>query len=317
LQRFPHEVDAYLDERFGGRGLVMAAWGRLRYAMRSPTSERVVYGRDGWLFLTDNRALEESSGVLVRPERVSAVAALLAQMNGRMSADGRRFITAIMPNKHTIYPQYLPDWAARRGLRTEYDLFLSAANLAGLDTVDLRPPLRALSSREPVYYRTDTHWNKLGALTAYNAIVRALGRSDWAMAVDRVLGIPVAWKGGDLARFLAVETWLSDQDRALAIEDPENRAVEWGDHTQRSFDVAGKGDGGTLLIVGDSFSRNFMRPYFAQHVSRLVWVHHMSCRFDWSVIDRFDPDTVLFLMNERLLTGCAGNRPSGMPDAVN
>jgi len=127
-----------------------------------------------------------------------------------------------------------------------------------------------------------------------------------------VLGAPVARPGGDLARFLAVNWLLADRDRDLAIEDAIKRAVEWGDYVQRSYEVAGTGEKGTVLVVGDSFSRDLLRPYFARSVARLVWVHHQGCQFDWSDVDRFNPDTVLFLMAERLVHACLNNRPVGM-----
>jgi hypothetical protein len=222
-------------------------------------------------------------------------------------------LAALIPNKHTIYKRYLPVWAAEEAGRTEYDLFLAQMAQAGVATIDLRPPLRlAAASEEPIFYSTDTHWNRLGALTAFDAIAATLGKPHWAADPAQVLGAPVARPGGDLARFLAVNWLLADRDRDLAIEDAIKRAVEWGDYVQRSYEVAGTGEKGTVLVVGDSFSRDLLRPYFARSVARLVWVHHQGCQFDWSDVDRFNPDTVLFLMAERLVHACLNNRPVGM-----
>ena len=39
----------------------------------------------------------------------------------------------------------------------------------------------------PVYRRTDTHWNKLGALVAYNAVVRRARKPEWVIDPARVL----------------------------------------------------------------------------------------------------------------------------------
>jgi len=237
-------------------------------------------------------------------------------MDIRLSRDGRRFFAALIPNKHSIYPQYLPGWASQIAGRTEYDIFLDDMARAGLKTVDLRQPLRSLSIRELVYFKTDTHWNKVGALTAYNAIATEIGRADWVMDVDRVLGSPVDRREGDLARFLGVRDLLADSDRRLLIDDPRDRAIEWGDQAQRDYKVQGDGGGGTVLIIGDSFSRNFFRPFFSRHVSRLVWVHHRGCLFDQSVIDESDPDIVLFLLVEREIKWCGENLSPVTPPQI-
>src|SRR3989442_1712996 len=48
------------------------------------------------------------------------------------------------------------------------------------------PPLAAANATNPVYRRTDTHWNKLGALVGYNVVVSALGKPEWVIAPARV-----------------------------------------------------------------------------------------------------------------------------------
>ena len=95
---------------------------------------------------------------------------------------------------------------------TEYDLMLRALAQRGVEAVDLRPPLAAANAANPVYRRTDTHWNKLGALVGYNATVSALGKPDWVIEPARVLRgfVPVA--GGDLARLLAISGDVLDED---------------------------------------------------------------------------------------------------------
>lgn len=309
----PGAIDAFLDDHFGGRSTLVGLYGRLRHALRSPSSERVVYGRDGWLFLADRQVLEQASGRLLRHAAVAALVDDLAEMDQRLRAQDRRLFAAIMPNKHSIYRDQLPTWLQRPAVDTEYDDFLQSMREHGLATVDLRSPLLAAPRTEPVYQKTDTHWNRLGALLAYNAIVTAAGRPQWVLAPGAALGGWAEKTGGDLARFLGISRQLADQDRRLLLPDPLDLTTASGHPAHGDYDVPGAGDGGTVLVIGDSFSRNWLRPYLAQRASRLVWIHHRGCRFDWSAIERYRPDLVLFLMVERSIATCRGNRPENMP----
>ena len=57
--------------------------------------------------------------------------------------------------------------AAEKPAMSEYDLMMKALAARGVAATDLRPPLLAANSIHPTYRRTDTHWNRYGALVAY------------------------------------------------------------------------------------------------------------------------------------------------------
>lgn len=313
LLTLPESVDAYLNDHFGGRELVLAAHSYLRYLVRSPSSRRVAYGREGWLFLADDDVLKQATGERRRTAVVEDLVGLLAEMAERLAREGRRFAVIVPPNTHTIYRDKLPPWAELPIGETEYDVFVAAAARAGLPTIDLRRPLRAAARDAIVYHPTDTHWNRLAALVAYNAVADLAGKPEWRIEPAEALGPLQARPGGDLARFLGLNEVLEDVEFSLRIPDPVDRMVEFGDYEQPSYDAPGYGDGSTVLVIGDSFSHGMMRPFFAHNASRVVWTHNRGCLFDWSEIDRFQPAVVVFEIVERGLGWCAGNRPKNMP----
>src|SRR5207253_9847963 len=121
----------------------------------------------------------------------------------------------------TINRARLPAWAAEAPAITEYDLMMRALGRRGVDAVDLRAPL--LAAGPPVYRRTDTHWNKFGALVGYNAVVAALGKSDWTIDSARVLRGFLPVEGGDLARLLALSQDLADEDADIDLDRKSTR----------------------------------------------------------------------------------------------
>lgn len=314
IQLYPKSMDAYLNDHFGVRNLLLRTNFYIRYVTHTSVSPRVAHGRDGWLFLTDDNVLRQVTGELERPQVIRHLVNLLAKMQKLLTRDRRQFVVAIAPNKHSVYANKLTSWSERPKRRTEYDLFLAEMAQAHVPTVDLRPALRAAASKNLVYYPTGTHWNRLGALIAYNSIMTLAGMPDWRIDPLDALGPSVKTAGGELARFLGVQQWTSDTDRTLRIPDPLDSASVIDNGHQGFYDVPGYGNSQTILVLGDSFSRNYMRPYFARHASHVVWTHHDNCRFDWSVIERYKPDIVIFILVERGFGWCAGRSPANMPD---
>ena len=141
----------------------------------------VLIGRDGRMFYQGDKMLRQSAGLVLRDEKVTGVADLLAQMAAEFKRRGVKFLVAVPPNSSTIYQDDLPIWAQRQGRTTEYDLLLQDLAKRGVKAIDLRPALSAARSGGNVYLMHDTHWTDRGALAAFNAIVEADGRPDWRL----------------------------------------------------------------------------------------------------------------------------------------
>lgn len=309
----PGAMDAYLDDHFGGRQWALAAHSRLLWRLRSPTSPRVTYGEDGWLFLTDSDVFAQTTGQRVRRPAIRWLVDLLGEMSTRLAQQGSQLFAAVAPNKHGIYPEMLPRWAQTGPAPTEYDFFLSQMTQAGLASTDIRIPLRSAASGSRVYFRTDTHWNTLGALIAFNSVAEGAGKGQWVLDPDETLGPIHSRRGGDLARLLRLDEVLSDEDRRLLAPPERRKEVKIDDHKQAAYEAAGSGERGVILVIGDSFTRSHFRPHLTRVAERVVWTHAKGCTFDWSLIDRYQPDLVLFLIVERSLAECYQNRPEGMP----
>jgi hypothetical protein len=136
----PGQVDAYLRDHFGLRGLSIRTYAALMsQSMFREGDGRVLTGLNGWLFFRGDSMLTESAGLLRRDQRVAAAADIAAAMNHALALRGIRMVVASPPNSATIYGDQLPLWATNRGQQTEYDLFLDDLAQRGVPAVDLRP----------------------------------------------------------------------------------------------------------------------------------------------------------------------------------
>lgn len=305
----PRAADRFLSDHFGLRGELVRAHGRLRYAVDLPADLRVVIGRDNWLFLNGDGTIEQSTGKVLREARITSFADRVAKLREHLAAKGAQLVVAIPPNGSTVNRARLPAWAGDAPSVTEYDLMMRALSDRGVTAVDLRVPLAAANATAPVYRRTDTHWNKFGALVAYNAVVRAAGKSEWIIDPARAVKGFERVEGGDLARLLAVSDHVSDEDAVIDLS-PYGPTPPPATPLATSFESGGDlvetgRAGPAVMVIGDSFTRVFWQDYFAAHAGKYAWMHHELCGFQLSVIDAHAPQLVVLAPAERQMF-CVG-----------
>ena len=305
----PAVIDGYLRDHFGLRQTLITAHRELTKPMLGFGNDSVLVGRDGRMFYLGENAVRQSAGLLVRDRGVADTVDLLAATSRDLERRGIRFLVASPPNAATVYPDDLPDWARNTGKRTEYDLFVEGLAAKGVKVVDLRPVMAAARAEGQIYYRHDSHWTPRGALAAFNAIVAADGRPGWRLDQASALSPLSTRKGGDLARMLGVQESVAEPIEELNLPIGDKlplTAVPWEDYVEST----GK-PGSTLMIIGDSFTALDFSPLLLPHVGRVVWIDHQHCRFDHSVIERFHPEEVWWMANERFLICDPSAKPIG------
>jgi GT2 family glycosyltransferase len=272
----------------------------------SPDRGRVVVGRDGWLFLQEDRndALGQHTGrVEFSPQDRESLATLLRERRAVTEAHGCIWITAVVPDKEAVYAEFLPPEVVPVPRRPVHD-FLEIAAAEGAPALYLLDDLRAAKAQGDLYMRTDTHWNHRGAFVAYAAVCREIS----ARGLDLEVVDPqsISWieqpVQGDLGSKLYPEV-AEGKDVLPRLEGPVRGAMVYDNrvrnhgmvliHEQRDRD-----DLPTCLVFGESFAPplvNFLKESFG----RVVFVHTSMLVSD--LIERLRPDVVLSVPTERFL----------------
>lgn len=244
---FDREFEAWFNSRFAFRKQVVRAGARLSYGLlRTSPNADVIVGDEGWLYFAETAPDYTGEGGLTEAEldRITENLRMLAEA---LNARGARLYVAIVPNKSTIYPQYMPGRYAPRTDGGNIARLESACAELPLEWIDLVGPLRAAAAGETlVYLKTDTHWNPFGAATASDAILKAMGRGglgDW-----RVDG-EVDFSEGDLARLMGLPGGLEERAPVVSLA----TALPEADYERHVLRVEGEGDG-RLLMFRDSFA---------------------------------------------------------------
>ncbi len=318
---FATRFERAFGDRFGGREPLLRLHNRtLVRAFGVSPAPNVLIAREGWLFFLgeDARALDRyHRGALpVSDADLVGVVAELKRRQRFLAARGIPYVVTIAPDKFTIYPELLPEWAAATHGATPLDRLVEIIRTdATLRFVDLRGPLRAAKRSERVYYATDSHWNSLGAAVAYRAIMKAV--SD-ALPARHIVAAPVVPPEyvpgvdiyrGDVARMTGDPNSFGEPDYAplwkiLAAQDSRcAKRVDAGDDAGFEWYACARPGLPRAVVYRDSMAIPLI-PLLSENFSRVAYVS--SRRLDPAFVEREAPDVVIEEMVERAMLAPIG-----------
>ena len=301
LVLLPRRVDAWFADHFAWRGpLVEAALDAdTQVGLKPRSALQAVRGRGDWLLLYSG--LLGATGGETRPAAAARYARFACDLEARTRGHAQ-FLFAPAPGPVEIYPEALPDWVPR-GSPTQTDLVLRAASHCGLQPLDLRPALKAAKGLGQLYQHHDTHWTDLGAMLAFDAVAQRL-RRPWGIDPSKA---PWRWRvntDSDLIRLSGdarlppepIPTFAPAPDFAMGpgrLGDLDHGVYKPG------FESRPPGATVTVLVIGDSYTSDFVAPLFWRAGVALAWVHQAECGFDRRVLDRVRPDVILLMPSSR------------------
>lgn len=274
---------AAFDTQFAFRQQLVQEQSWMRYQLLGVSSLPTVWkGRDGWWFYASDGDVE---AVVNEPPftaaELEAWRVTLQRTTHFLAARGIAHVFVVAPGKATIHPEGLPPGLHSRPGPTRTDQLVAELGArSSVTVVDLRTGLQAArGGAAPLFHRTDTHWNDLGALVAYQQILEAVAgrvpgltppRGRDAFALTRV-----AAGGGDLAVMLGLERSISEIELRLTPTHPRRARIlePGGDVTHvevpRLVSVVDDASLPRAVVYRDSFGSALV-PFLAEHFQRMV-----------------------------------------------
>jgi alginate O-acetyltransferase complex protein AlgJ len=294
LRAFVGEWVAHFDGTFGLRDVLIRWDTKARHRLLgSIRVSKLVAGRDGWIFYDSEKAddgstLEDYRGLAAYPpDRLDAIAKTLLDRARWCREHGALYLLFVVPNKETVYSEYLPPSIRRVGPLTRLDQVTGRlGGRAEPVVVDLRPAiLRAKNaSRDPLYNKGGTHWNEYGAYVGYREIVRTIGLFHPGL------------QPYELHDFRIEVDPASNEDHWLGLS--ENLRVRFTLRPEAAR-TNSNGDVGKVLVVHDSFWES-LRPFLALHFPNMACYHFNEVRGRLqSIVEREKPALVLQVAVER------------------
>jgi hypothetical protein len=280
------------------------------------SSEDVYKGKDGWLFYTNDNNLELVTGGFPLTEwSLKRIAQNQQDINDYYKAQGIDYILALTPSKATIYPELL--YGEHSVGETAIDVLTRyLEEHTDVTVVNLKPPiLEAKGEGQQVYWKTDTHWNGLGAYAGYKELLTVLNEKgamgdaepvktsikEGAFETDliRILGSPSIYneEQGPTLEWNAHTEMLSAEDETL----PDNLAAV----SSRGTLFKNSQAQGRLLLYGDSFTETHrvFTPLLAEHFGELYYERFTGIPggVNMALDAAFKPDVVVYSRTERLI----------------
>jgi hypothetical protein len=319
-KKTPARFEAFLNDHLGARSYLLDWHARMKLDGLSISScPRVLLGSNGWLYFYHQAEVApenlEKSSVDLSVERWSEV---VRYRRDWCQQRGIAFLTVVVPDKQTIYPEHLPPAVAHRQDQHIWDRIAQRwAADPPVSVVDLRHDYLASKSILPLYRLTDTHWTPYGCWRAYFCTVQAMAKTIPSLK-------PIEWDeffvaespigSGDLWRLLGMRRQPPDEICAwpflrqpLARRSTETVALTETDRLDHLRPVIWErmdGAGPRVVLLCDSFADDRYQEMLAQHCSRLVVVP--TYLMSKPLIERERPDIVICQMVERIFVS---NRP--------
>jgi alginate O-acetyltransferase complex protein AlgJ len=288
LKRFPKRFDEYYSDHFGGRNWLNNVYRYIKYRMGDSSSIDVTLGSDGWLFLGSakkgykryNDPIGDFRNInLYSQKELKQVAEYMQSIKNWLNSQGIEYMFVIAPNKHTIYPEYLPDYITKVNSISATDQLVNyLKNHTDVPVVDLREAILEKKSEHRLYYKTDTHWNYSAGNYAQYKIMQQLQHMFPNQITPKLSKLKYRERrGGDLATMIGVHSFsemiplpVPSKKDCTPVKKPSNA------RETKIFTTTCKGQKLSAIVFRDSFF-NALKPYFSRRFKRVT--------YSWGVLD--------------------------------
>ncbi len=277
----------------------------------------VAVGEDGWLFLVagSNSVLdflleEEANSYPLIDRWVERVRTRV----DRLAALGAEFIQIFIPEKLSVYSHKLP-WRIDRRRSPGYLFAQRCPHDLHPHTINLFNIFVSECDHDPLFFKTDSHWNHAGVFLAYQMLCLALG-----IEFDREL-LERPSQAGKLVLDLAAKLPTPPAEECSFFQFVKNaRLVEEGELVKFKRKT-GRLNDATLhvgsfvryenpsaplkkraVLFGDSFSEyreHLLTGLLAETFSEFAFI--WSTSLDYGFIETYKPDLVISAMTERFM----------------
>jgi hypothetical protein len=288
---------------------------KVKFFRVSPTPT-VLMGKNGWLFF-DNPAAQPGTVEYYRSLNPFSVKELeqwkdfLEQRHRWLAARGIHYLFIIVPNKNTIYPEFMPDHIRRANKKSRMDQLIEyLEKYSNVPFLDIRKALENAKTQYPVYSKTDSHWNDYGAYIAHREIINYISRyfkGAEPLPLSRFNIKTVNHMGGDLAIMLSLHEEILRENIIRMKPSPpftfkESRKKNISRYVRQLQTQCPTAPLLNILMVHDSCYHR-LRPFLSEKFSRILYIWDWDFNFYPEIIEREKPKLVIDEMTERFLMG--------------
>ena len=315
IEQYPQAFEAYYNDSLPFRNQMITTNSLLNLRLfKLSAVEKVIIGKDDWLFYNpsgnDGDPIADYHGTnLLTQEHLAMFAANLVAVRNTLELQGKEFVVLVAPNKECMYgSEYLPNKFTTDNTFTRADQLVEYL-LEHTDLTVVYPKEQILGAMQKnpdhiYYYKTDTHWNELGAYIGTRELLKSVGISIPGLEEHEIS--KKSETAGDLAGMLGLSRYLQYDDVYHLGNYCKDQKVEQvypiADNTNLICSTTTNADTRSLFMVRDSFA-TAMIPYLNTQFDHCTFVHNNIYSPD--MLEQYPSDIVVLEVVERYIWNLA------------
>lgn len=171
-------VQSWVSDNIGQRNNLLKLYVNFKYkVLGQSTSDKVMFGKDGWMFYTPDNNIEIALGEYpMTEENLKNIAYNQQAISDYYKAQGVTYILMITPSKVSIYSEYLP-MSSQTVAETPADIVTKYLR-ANTDVIVYNAKEALIEAKndgaDALFFKQDTHWNQRGSYYAYKGLHKVL-----------------------------------------------------------------------------------------------------------------------------------------------
>ncbi|HEX8923182.1 MAG TPA: hypothetical protein VF828_00425 [Patescibacteria group bacterium] len=309
-KEYPKLFTNYFNDHFGFRNQMIVADRRMRYSLFNVSpNKKIIIGKGNWLFYApDSNYIDSVNGQPFSKTDLEQIKNNLADIQKNFENMGVKFYFLAAPNKQSIYPEFLPD--SMKKVRPDSRLDQISNYLKDNQEINFINPKEDLieaKKNNQVYLKYDTHWNQMGALTAYQKLFLRLKKDfktlepkaidDFTINLETAPNNDLALQMGVAGNFVESEKVLKNKDQKAKIVF-ENCPKQYTGCPVTVREVQNP-KLPKLVMFRDSFGAGLI-PFVAEHFQRSYFFWG-TMPYSTDIIKKEKPDIVIMELTEREL----------------
>lgn len=288
---YAEELDGYISRNFAFRTESIALLTSIKARVfHSSSVDDVIIGDNGYLYYGDTVA--DYCGINKLDGReIYNVSRTIELMSEYAGSQGAEFLFLIAPNKNSLY-----DYMPYNYIKSHRDSNAARLmeNLTTVRYADLHKLFEAKD--EELYFKTDTHWNDVGAYYVYENIQQNLGFDYTQFLSGEYTQEKVMV--GDLQNMLYPGSEPTEYRLKIALGNRFKFLTRTRSYEQAYIETYYPDGENSLLMFRDSFANNLIE-YFSNTYEYAVFDKNLP--YDLTQIDKYDSNVVIASIAERNL----------------
>jgi len=211
IKEFPSLFENFFNDNFGFRPFLIQANSYIKIKLLSKQYvDGIIIGQDGWLFLDNGLGSINEPAQYTNQELVE-IKIKQEFITKQLNTMNIYYLEMLIPDKNSVYPNKLPV-QSNRNVKTTKLKKRGETTLLSLFNQE---------KKYPVYYKTDSHWNRYGSYLAYRNIIENIAVKYPQISAAKIKNNTISLipkKGGDLANIVIQKSLYSDFETQFNLD---------------------------------------------------------------------------------------------------